>query len=80
MACEKPVIVSDLPILSEFAKPEHSVIIEKGNIEQLKSAILDLYANPDKRMLIGKNARKFAAENFDIKKIAQNYREIYNGL
>ncbi len=80
MACEKPVIISNLPILSEFARPEHSVIIEKGNIEQLKNAILDLHDNPDKRAAIGKNARKFAAENFDIKKAAQNYREIYNGL
>lgn len=80
MACEKPVIVSDLPILSEFAKPEHSVIIKRGNIEQLKNAILDLRNNPEKRMFFGKNARKFVAENFDIKKAAQNYKEIYNGL
>lgn len=80
MACEKSVIISDLPILSEFAKPEHSVIIERGNIEQLKNAILDLHNNPEKRMFFGKNARKFAAENFDIKRAAQNYREIYNGL
>ena len=80
MACEKPVIVSDLPILTEFAKPEHSVIIERGNVEQLKDAILDLRRNPEKCDLIGKNARKFIGENFDIKKAAQNYREIYNGL
>lgn len=80
MACGKPVIISDLPILLEFAKPEHSVIIKRGNIEQLKNAILDLHNNPEKRMFFGKNARKFVAENFDIKKAAQNYREIYNGL
>lgn len=80
MACEKPVIVSDLPIFSEFAKPEHSVIIEKGNVERLKNAILDLRQNPEKCLTIGKNARQFVVENFDIKKSAQNYQEIYNGL
>ncbi|MFA4817364.1 MAG: glycosyltransferase family 4 protein [Parcubacteria group bacterium] len=80
MACEKPVIVSDLPILAEFAKPEHSVIIEKGNVTQLKDAILDLRRNPERCIFIGKNGRKFIGENFDIKKAAQNYREIYNGL
>lgn len=80
MACEKPVIISDLPILQEFAKPEHSVIIEKGNIEQLKNSILDLHNNPEKRMMLGKNARKFVEENFDIKKIAEEYKKIYNEL
>lgn len=80
MACEKPVIISDLLILQEFAKPEHSVIIEKGNIEQLKNAILDLYGNPEKRTLLGKNARKFVEENFNIKKIAEEYKKIYNEL
>lgn len=80
MACEKPVIISDLPILQEFAKPEHSVIIEKGNIEQLKNAILDLYNNPEKRMALGKNARKFVEEKFDIKKVAEEYKKIYETL
>lgn len=80
MACEKPVIVSDLPILSEFAKPEHSVIIEKGNVGQLKDTILDLYGNPEKRKHIGKNARKFVEENFDIKKVAEKYAKIYELL
>ena len=80
MACEKPVIISDLPILREFAKPEHSVIIEKGNVEQLKNAILDLYNNPERRTALGKNARKFVEENFDIKKIAEEYKKIYETL
>lgn len=80
MACEKPVIISDLPILREFAKDENSVRIEKGNVEQLNSAILDLYNNPEKRSLIGKNARRFVEENFDIKNVAEQYRTIYDKL
>lgn len=80
MACEKPVIVSDLPILQEFSKPEHSVIIEKGNVEQLKDAILDLYRDSEKRKALGKNARKFVEENFDIKKVSAKYAEIYKSL
>lgn len=80
MACERPVIISDLPILKEFANAENSVTIERGNIEQLKSAILDLCDDSKKRMEIGKNARKFCEENFDIKKVAEIYREIYGEL
>ncbi len=80
MACEKPVIISDIPILREFAKEDNSVKIEKGNLEQLNLAILDLYHNLEKRKQLGKAARKFAEENFDIKKIAGTYKEIYKIL
>jgi len=80
MACEKPVIISNLPILEEFAKEENSVRIEKGDMQKLNDAILDLYSNPEKRMLLGKNARKFVEENFDIKNVAKQYKGIYEKL
>ena len=77
MACEKPVIISGLPLLKEFAKEDNSVRIEKGNIKQLNAAILNLYENPDKRNLIGKNARLYVEENFDIRKVAEQYKTVY---
>lgn len=80
MACEKPVIISDLPILKEFATNNNSVIIPKRNKDALVQAILDLYNNPAKREEIGKNARKYALENFDIKNIAEIYNKIYEKL
>lgn len=80
MACEKPVIVSDLPILKEFAQDGNSVTIQKGNIDELASAIFDLYQNPEKRTALGKAGRKFCEENFDIKKVADIYSQIYAKL
>ncbi|HRY82175.1 MAG TPA: glycosyltransferase family 4 protein [Candidatus Moranbacteria bacterium] len=80
MACEKPVILTDLEILKELGNKNNSVIIEKDNLKQLVDAILDLYENPEKRNLIGQNARKFCEENFDIRKIAEIYEEIYKTL
>ncbi len=80
MACEKPVIISNLPLLEEFAKEENSVRIEKGDVQKLNDAILNLYRNPEKRISLGKNARKFVAENFDIKNVAKQYKEIYEKL
>ncbi|MDO8241136.1 MAG: glycosyltransferase family 4 protein [Candidatus Moranbacteria bacterium] len=80
MACEKPVIVSDLPILKEFANETNSVTIEKGNSQQLADAIFDLYNNPEKRATLGKGGRKFCEENFDIKKVASIYEKIYTEL
>lgn len=80
MACEKTVIISDLIILKELNNGKNSVIIKKGSIEQLTKAILNLYNNPEKRIIIGQEARKFAKEKFDIKKIADIYKQIYNKL
>jgi glycosyltransferase involved in cell wall biosynthesis len=80
MASEKPVIMTNLEILKELGNNDNSVIIEKDNLKQLVDAILDLYKNPEKRNLLGKNARKFCEENFDIKKISGIYEEIYKTL
>jgi len=79
-ACAKPVIISDIPVLQEFANRQNSVIIKSGDAEKLSGAILDLYQNKTQRETIGKTARKYAEENFDIKKIAGEYREIYESL
>jgi glycosyltransferase involved in cell wall biosynthesis len=80
MACEKPVILSDLPILKEIAKDGNSVIIRKGDVEQLAEKILELYNSQDMRLQLGLTARKFAQENFDIQKIAQQYQALYQKI
>lgn len=80
MACEKPVIISDLPILQEFANPDNSVIIKTGSTEELITACQQLYADADKRLSLGKSARKFVQENFDILAVAKKYQETYNKL
>ncbi|MFA6047670.1 MAG: glycosyltransferase family 4 protein [Parcubacteria group bacterium] len=80
MACEKPVIISDLPILKELTNEHNSVIIPQDDVDALYQAILDLYENSEKCTSIGKEARKFAEENFDIKNIAEIYRKIYDKL
>lgn len=80
MACQKPVIISDLPILQEFANRENSVIIEKGNVTAISEAILDLYNHPEKRLALGLSARKYVEENFDLKNVAGIYRKIYEVL
>lgn len=80
MACEKPVILSDLPILSELNNGRNSVIIPRGDVSALKDAVLDLCNHPEKREKLGKEGRKFAEDNFDIKKIAEVYGKIYEKL
>ncbi len=80
MACAKPVILSDLPILAELGKTGNSVIIKAGDVPNIATAILDLYDHPKKRATIGQAAQKFVAERFDIRKVAAKYEEIYKEL
>ncbi len=80
MACEKPVIISDLPILKEFASPDNSVIIETGNTQQFVSEITKLSQHTELRSQIGKAARKYVEENFDINSVSSQYENAYEKL
>ncbi|MDZ4384881.1 MAG: glycosyltransferase family 4 protein [Candidatus Moranbacteria bacterium] len=80
MACKKPVIVSDLPILKEFANEKNSITVHAGNIRELADEIFNLQDHPEKRKILGEEGRKFCEENFDIKKVAAVYEKIYEKL
>ncbi|NTW27259.1 MAG: glycosyltransferase family 4 protein [Candidatus Moranbacteria bacterium] len=79
-ACEKPVIVSNLPILEEFSSSENAVMIDAKDSAQLPAAIIDLFENREKCEKIGKAARAYTLENFDIKDVANQYSEAYTKL
>lgn len=80
MACEKPIIISELPVLCEFTSKENSIVIKPGDSAELSAAILTLYLDKEKRKQLGINGRKFCIENFDIKEVAEKYKEIYKKL
>lgn len=80
MACERPIIVSDLPILKEFATEKNSITVRAGNTQELATAIFDLQDHPEKRKALGEEGRKFCQENLDIKKVAGVYAQIYEKL
>lgn len=80
MACEKPVVISNLPVLREFATPDNSVIIETGNNSQMISEIVKLSQDKDLCQKIGKVSRKFTEENFDITQVAKKYEKVYEEL
>jgi len=80
MACEKPVILSNIPILEEFANSNNSVTIPKGNIPYLSEKIWYFYSNKDAGKSLGKKARVYVEENFDIKNISEKYKDIYKSL
>jgi len=80
MACEKPVIISNIPILKEFSNEKNSILIEAGNAGQLVKSILDLYNNKEKSVYVGTYARTYVEQNFDIKNVAEKYKELYKNI
>jgi len=79
MACGKAMIISDLPILREFAQ-DNAIMIEKNSPQALTQAVLDLYNHPEKRLSIAKKALEYTHKNFNIHVAAQKYLEIYKKL
>jgi len=80
MACKKAVILSDLPLLREFANHNNAVIIKSKNTEELTEAILDLYNNSEKQAEIATNGMRFVRRKFNIEFIAEEYNDLYNSL
>ena len=80
MACAKPVILSDIPILKEFSNENNSIQIEAGSVNQLNKAILNLYENKELRLSLGKQAREYVLRNFNIQTAGKKYAKIYKSL
>ncbi|MCA9364607.1 MAG: glycosyltransferase family 4 protein [Candidatus Moranbacteria bacterium] len=79
-ACEKPVVVSDLPTFREFTNPDICAIVQTAQKEAIVEAILDLAKNPQRRTVLGKNARSFCLEHFDIAQTTEKYEDLYYSL
>jgi glycosyltransferase involved in cell wall biosynthesis len=82
LAKGKCVIVNDLGSFSEIPDkccvklPSSQLLTEDNEIDAIYSALSNLLKNPEQCAKIGENARKYAEEYLDIKKIAKQYREI----
>lgn len=79
-ACGKPVILSDLPIFSEFSNPDICASIPRGAAEKLEEKLAYLKDNPDVRARLSQNARAFVEERFDLRKTVEQYERIYDSL
>lgn len=79
-ACEKPVIISDIPVLQEFANDQNSIIIKTGDKGSLLSSIEKLHADENLRRELGKKARQYAEKDFDITQVVSQYEKTYNQL
>jgi len=79
-ACGKPVILSDLPIFGEFSGNEFCVTIPRGSTADLSDKLAYLKENKEAREALGRNARTFVEQNFDLKKTVEEYELLYESL
>lgn len=80
MACEKPIVISNLPVLAEFTSDTTTVVIGPGDRDALVGAVVRLHADPVLRATIGREAREYARSAFDIEDVAARYEAVYESL
>ena len=78
MACEVPVVSSSVGGLPELqVHGETGYIAEIGDIDRMARYAIELLTNDAKHQLFGKAARQRAVEQFDVRKIVDQYEEYY---
>ena len=79
-ACGRPVILSDLPQFREFTNERICVTIPKDSGAKLIESVAYLKDNQAVREALGREARAFVKQHFDLKNTAMQYENIYNSL
>lgn len=79
-ACEKPVILSDIGQFSEFTRADNSVIVKRGDVDDLCMAVERLRTDPIARDAMGRRAREWALDRFSIRRVAERYERLYDSL
>lgn len=78
MACGTPGISYDRTACPELITPETGIVVEAGNMEQILDAITTIKKNG--RSYYSKSCRQRVLDNFDFKKINQQYFDIYEEI
>ena len=80
-AASRAVVTTDVPGCRDAIIPNKTgLLVPPQNPQKLAEAIRWVIENPQKRIAMGKAARKFAEKEFPIEKIVQNHLDIYEEL
>jgi len=81
LACECPVIASDLPAAQEIIQDgQTGLLFQQGNEKELAQKIIALLANPSLRYQMGKAGRSFVTPRYDWTTTALRYRDLLHGI
>lgn len=79
-ASGKPVILSDLAAFQEFSNERISVTIPRLQSKPFIDTLLHLKHSPEIRAGLGRAARTYAEEHFDLRETAKRYASLYASL
>lgn len=80
-SCGVPVIVSNVGGLPEATKPGYSsILVNKEDENELADALERLVKNEGLRVSMGKNARRFVEDNYNIVDNFNKVEKIYNSI
>ncbi len=76
MACNLPVIVSDLPAAIDRINYDNGLFVRNGNVSELKQHMKKLLLSPDLRFQMGNNSRKAIEEHLNWQVIAKQFIDL----
>ncbi|WP_439026142.1 glycosyltransferase family 4 protein [Haloarchaeobius sp. DT45] len=78
MACEKAVVLRDIPVFREYFEDGHDCLLCETT-EEFEAALARLDADPDLRRRLGQNARE-TAEEHSLETVGAELADIYRDL
>jgi glycosyltransferase involved in cell wall biosynthesis len=77
MALGLPVIASRVVGVTDTIDDRHTgLLVPPGNAEAMAQAIISLVENPGEALKLGHNARQYALEHFDRRRMTKQYEEL----
>ena len=80
MAAALPVVAYEVGGNSELLSPQRGILIPAGNEADFADAVQKLLADSALRQQLGRDALRFAQENFSLDRVRQRYVELYATL
>jgi len=80
MAAGKPVIGYNIGGIKEVITPKTGILVEPGNVPELRQAIIRLIKNKKIRKIMGKNGQEQARKNYDAPIVIQKLIKTYQAL
>lgn len=80
MAAGLPVVAYRGGGNPELVNDRRGALVAPGSEAEFADAVLSLLAQPAEREQLGRNARKFAEENFGLERVLNRYQELYETL
>lgn len=77
MACGKPIIVPNIKPLDELIVNKNGYLISPGDVLAMGDSLIELIHNEKKRSEMGKKGRELVEKEYNIRKIAKEYEDLY---